>query len=194
MILSDQISYIVNIAKYVDKAHSATLLEFEFEMVKRSESFQWLCILSDIMFLILWQHMRRYQMIRRGGSMTSLVLARHRGRAMEEEEANITSNSTTSRSTLMTFSKTLTTLASNSDTNITFTPTVKGTRRDTSTATSRPTRRLRTDTGGSFSRKRSAEESSMTYLRTWRRFSPSTHTIPGLRTDSRAQGSSTAGQ
>ena len=165
-------------------------------MVKCSESFLWLCLLSDVMFLILWQHMRRYQTMQRGGSMTSLALARHQGRAMQEEEeaANITSNSTTSRSTLMTFSKTLTILASISDINTTFTPTVKGTRRDTLTATSRPTRRLRTDTGGSFSREASAEESSMTYSRTWRRFSPSTRTIPGLTTDSRAQGSSTAGQ
>lgn len=139
-------------------------------------------------------------MIRGGGSTTSLAMAHHQGRAIQEEEevATTTSTSTTSRSTstLMTSSKTLTLLVSSSDTNTTFThsPKIKPIKRDTLTATSRPTERLWTGRGGSFSTGASVEDSLMMCLRTLRRCSPLTHTTPGLRADSRARGSSTAGQ
>lgn len=143
--------------------------------------------------------MRPCRMIRDGESTTSLAMARHRGRAIEEVEAEegarTTSDSTTSPSTSTTSSKTLTTLAStNNGTSTTSTPRIKATKRDTLTATSRPTRRPWTDTGGTFSRGVSAADSLTTCSRTWRRCSRSTRKAPGLRTGSRVRPSSTAGQ
>lgn len=140
-------------------------------------------------------------MIRGGGSTTSLATARHQGRATEEQEEEVevettTSTSTTSPSTLMTSSKTLTTSVTKSRTSTTFTPRTKLTRRDTLTATSRPTGRPWTGRGGRLSRGASGEGSLTTCLRTWRRCSPLTRTTHGLRAGFRAQeqGGSTAGQ
>lgn len=132
-------------------------------------------------------------MTRGDGSMTSLAMAHQQERANEEAATmTITSKSTSSPLTLMTFSKTLIISATSSATNTTFTPRIKPTKRDTLTATSRPTRRPWIDTGGSSIRGASVADFLMTCLRTWKRCSLSTHT--DLRADSRAQRSSTAGQ
>ena len=151
------------------------------------------------MCLCFLQRMRHCLTIRGGESMTSLAMAHHQGRAMEmeeeEEEAPTTSNSTTSPSTLTTFSKNITSIISSNTSTRTPSLKTKNTRRDTLTATSRPTARPWTGTtDSSSSRRPSARDSSMTCLRTWRRCSPSTTKAPGLTADSRARGSSTAGQ
>lgn len=91
--------------------------------------------------------MRHYRMTRGDRSMTILAMAHRQGAVSKEEEeevvvgteATITSDSTSNPLTLMTFSKTSATTTST--TNTTFTPRIKPTKRDTLTATSRPTRR-----------------------------------------------------
>lgn len=151
---------------------------------------------SDVFHLCLFQHMRHYRMIRGGGNMTSLVMAHHQGMNIEEEEvATTTSGSTTSHLTLtlMTSSKTLTLLLS-INTSTTLTPMPMPTKRDTLIVISRLTRRRWTGRGNIFSTGASVGDSLMMCLRTWKRCSPLTHTVPGLKAASTAQQNSTAGQ